>query len=679
MKRLRQIIFLLVVIALLLVNCTRSKIVNETDYDQLYAVWYDNDYKDSLAQALKPAVQRALTLSNTVDNRVSIDSVLNELRWTRDSVSFHKLSRKAIKYAKSKSDEYMLANAYNDIGMYYHDLNVMDSTFYYYIKAENVYKQVGDSMKIGEMEFYQARLLFEKGLHMESEVKVSNALHILKDYPLNPIPFEANQLMALCLLERNDYKEAKKYMLEALTLMQKDFKQNKVLDKPRLVLALSMLYLNLSEVSYLLKNYSEAINYAKVGLTYTNSDTPDVMIGVIKSYIAMSNMCLALDTHDDIDGEEYIKEIRKTYEEAKRINNPYIANAMAMTAAELYLKINDSEKAFEWAEKSFELSKERDIKVAQRRALEFLVLNKEYDNKEQVRQIIELGRDLEEQDYATRNRFARIAYETERIETENSQLRNMISTIVSISLVIVLTLVIGVYVYRLKNKNKEIQFIKDQQEANESIYQLILERSVIATEVKNNVRNKIAKDIHDGVVNGIFTIRFNLQQLKSENEDMKGILVNELQSLEKRTRDISHSLIDNELFEHNKFVSLIEDLLALQKNQWNTEFLLDYENAVDLEDLSALDKVNTYFIIREAIQNVNKYSQASICKVSFTKEKKNVVIKIKDNGVGFDEGSSRDGMGLQNMNERAIALHSELIIHSKKGMGTELMFKIKIK
>ncbi|WP_240485510.1 sensor histidine kinase [Myroides marinus] len=114
----------------------------------------------------------------------------------------------------------------------------------------------------------------------------------------------------------------------------------------------------------------------------------------------------------------------------------------------------------------------------------------------------------------------------------------MISTIVSISLAIVLTLVIGVYVYRLKNKNKEIRFIKDQQEANESIYGLILERSVIATEVKNNVRNKIAKDIHDGVVNGIFTIRFNLQQLKSENEDMKGILVNELQSLEKRIRDI---------------------------------------------------------------------------------------------------------------------------------------------
>jgi signal transduction histidine kinase len=679
MKRLRQINFLLVVITLLLINCTRPRIVNETDYDQLYAVWYDNDYRDSLAQVLQPAVQRALTLSNTADNRVSIDSVLSELRWTRDSISFFKLGRKAIKFAKAKSDDYMLANAYNDIGMYYHDLNVMDSTFYYYIKTENIYKQLGDSVRIAEMEFYQARVLFEKGMHMESEVKVSNALHILKDYPLNPIPFEANQLMAICLMERKDYPEAKRYLLQALDLMQKDLKQNKVLEKPRLILALSMLYLNLCDVSYMLENYKEASDYAAVGLTYTNSDTPDVMVSVLKSEKAMADLSLALKHNQEVDGEAYILKTIEAYEEASKVNNPYFMNYMAMVASDLYIKINDTVKALEWANKSYQISKERDIKVAQRAALEFMVLHKEYENKDEVKQIIELSRLMEEQDYATRNRFARIAYETERIEIENGQLRNIISTVVIISLVVVLALMGGVYIYRLKNKNKEIRFIKEQQEANESIYQLILERSSIAADIRNTVRNRIAKDIHDGVVNGIFTIRFNLQQLQTNNDALKEVLVKELQNLEKSTRDVSHSLIDNELFEHNKFVSLIEDLLALQKNQWNTEFLLDYESSVDLEDLPALDKVNTYFIIREAIQNINKYSQASICKVSFTKEKENVIIKIKDNGVGFDEGSSRDGMGLQSMNERAIALHSELIIYSKKDIGTELMFKIKVK
>ncbi|APA93719.1 hypothetical protein BK054_16125 [Myroides sp. ZB35] len=80
MKKLRQINFLFVVLALLLVNCSRSKKLNGTDYDQLYAVWYSDDYRDSLAETLKPSVKKVLSLKNTPDNRVFIDSVLNQLR-----------------------------------------------------------------------------------------------------------------------------------------------------------------------------------------------------------------------------------------------------------------------------------------------------------------------------------------------------------------------------------------------------------------------------------------------------------------------------------------------------------------------------------------------------------------------------------------------------------------------
>ncbi|WP_121967464.1 sensor histidine kinase [Myroides sp. N17-2] len=680
MKRLRHINFFLVVIALLLVNCTRSKIVHETDYDQLYAVWHDNDYKDSLALALKPAVEKALTLKNTVDNRFYIDSVLSQLRWTRDSVSFFKLSDKAVEYAKNKSDEYMLANIYNDIGMYYHDSNVLDSTYYYYIKAENVYKTIGDSMKIGEMEFYQARLLFEKGLTMESEVKVSNALHLLQKYPLNPVPFEANQLMALCLLERNDYVNAKSYLLTALTLMQKDLNKNKILGKKELSTALMMLYYNLSEVSYYLGDYMKASEYAALGLTHRTPNSLSIIVSFLESNIAKADLMLAVKDNKEIGAKEksYITKLEKTYEHSLDINNYFSANEMAISTAELYFAIHDNVKAFEWAEKSYQLSKDRDIKVAQRKALEFIVTHKDYENNEQVKEIIKLTHDLDEIDYATRNKFARIAYETEKIETENVELKEVIMMLFITSLSIILALLLGVYVYRLKNKNREIRLIKGQQEANESIYQLILERGMIATEVKTAVRNKIARDIHDGVVNGIFTIRFNLQQLQTENESLKSILITELLQLEKSTRDISHSLIDNELFKDTKFLSLVEELVMLQKNQWNTNFTLEYEEDLALDNLTAIEKVNTYFIIREAIHNVNKYSEASQCTISFVKDVDSVEIKIKDNGVGFELHSKADGIGLANMSERALSLHSKLVMYSEKGCGVEVLFKISV-
>lgn len=679
MKKLRQINFLFVVFALLLVNCNRSKIVSKTDYDQLYAVWYDNDYKDSLAQVLKPAVDRALSLKNTADNRIIIDSVLSELRWTRDSISFLKLTRKAIGFAEAKSDEYMLANIYNDVGMYYHDLGIMDSTYYYYIKAENVYKELGDSMKIGEMEFYQARLLFEKGLVMESEVKVANALRILERYPLNPIPFEANQMMALCLLERQDFASAKSYLLTALALMKKEFNKNKILDRGKLSDALMMLYYNLSELAYFRKDYKEAYDYAAAGLVYKWAETTPIILDFLEANMAKSDLMLAVTHNKEIGAKErsFITKIEDTYAHSLEISNYFAANEQAMSAAGLYIAIRDSVKAFEWAEKSYQLSKDRDIKVAQRTALEFLLSHQEYENKNQVKQIIELNKALEEQDYTTRNRFARIAYETEKVVTENNELRNAVLLIVVTSLIIILGLSAGVFIYRLRNKNRELNFITEQKEANESIYQLILEKSTIATEVKQSVTNRIAKDLHDGIVNNIFTIRFNLQQLQTENESLKNTLITELEYLEKSTRGLSHSLINNELFGETKFISLIEDLASLQKNKWDTIFNLECSDSDYLEELTAMEKVHTYFIIREAIHNVNKYSKASLCTISFVGDKEGITVRIKDNGIGFDVKVPRGGIGIQNMKERALTLASELHVFSKINLGTEVIFKVK--
>lgn len=677
MKRLRQINFLSVVITLLLVNCTRPKDVSQTDYEQLYGVWYDNAYKDSLAQVLKPAVHRALKLPNSKHNRVIIDSVLHELRWTRDSVSFFKLSDKAIDFAQAKSDPYLLANAYNDIGMYYQDLGVLDSTFYYYIKAENIYKELNDSIRMGEMEFYQARVLFEKGLHMESEVKVSNALHILRNEPLNPVPFEANSLMALCLIERKDYAAAKGYFLKGLTLMKQDFNKNIVLEQDQLKLAMAMLYLNLSDVAYLLKDYNLSLKYATEGLTYVSSGTTSLLKVVLEANIDANKLMLNVGNKVSIGNDLYLKGVISGYDEAIKVNNMIYANHQAMMIAELNLAMQDTVKAFSWADISYGISKERKILIDQRTALEFMLRHSVIKDSKQVDEVIDLSHEIEGLDYLTRNRFARIAYETEKIAIENDELKSLVFMLVIASLTIILGLSIGVFFYRLRMKDKKLYLVKQQQKAEESIYQLILEKNSIESKTKKAVYNKIAKDIHDGVVNGIFTVRFNLQQLETTNEDFKRKLIVELESLEKSTRGISHDLINNELFKEVKFCNLIEELVSLQKNKWKTKFAFKKVEQLDLEYLSAVEKVNIYYIIREALQNVNKYSQASHCTVSIVMDSNRVMVSIKDDGVGFDVEKESEGLGIENMKERATFLKSRLNIISKRGSGVQIFFEIK--
>ena len=58
-------------------------------------------------------------------------------------------------------------------------------------------------------------------------------------------------------------------------------------------------------------------------------------------------------------------------------------------------------------------------------------------------------------------------------------------------------------IYRLKSKNKELLFIREQQEANEKIYQLMLTQQSETEQARNEERNRIAMELHDGIVNSV--------------------------------------------------------------------------------------------------------------------------------------------------------------------------------
>lgn len=653
-----------------MVNCSKPLADSGTDFEQLYALKNSNEYKDSLAQALQPSYKYAMTLTNTEENRKYMDSVLMGLRWTRDSVSFLSLANLAQKYAIAKKDDYALAKVYNNKGMYYHDVEKLDSTFYYYLLVENIYKNYNDSIRIGECEFYQARLLYEMGLFMESEAKVSNALLLLHNYSNNAIPFEANQLMALNLMARKDYVEAERYFIQAINLMKKDNNKGNVLDGEFLKIALAAANGNLAGVLYMQGKYQESKDYAEFALNSVTEGGYPLLVSYIKTVKATADFQLTGD-------ERAFEIIKANYKIDSTLNDTHRMFMTAMELAELYLNGGYKEQGIQWGRKAYNLVQDNDYQPMQRDALEFLVLNEDHKMRSEVTKLIHLNRALEERDNTTRNRFARIAYETNIIEAENDHLRGVISMTRIIAIPILFIIIILFYIFRLRSKNRALKLIQAQKQSNESIYQLIIEKNTITTQVKKAERNRIAKDLHDGVVNGIFTIRFNLQQLDCDNIALKKVLIEELQKLEGSTRDLSHSLRDIELFKENKFSDLIEDLFRLQRNAWNTEFIIKGKNDVNIEALTSSDKVNIYYILTEAIQNVNKHSQATKCILSFSQVKNRVVFNICDNGVGIGNVKG-EGIGMSNMKERASFLKSSLDISTPIGGGTSITFSVKV-
>jgi signal transduction histidine kinase len=79
-----------------------------------------------------------------------------------------------------------------------------------------------------------------------------------------------------------------------------------------------------------------------------------------------------------------------------------------------------------------------------------------------------------------------------------------------------------------------------------------------------------------------------------------------------------------------------------------------------------------YFCILEALQNIQKYAQATSAVVRLREDGDQLSVEVSDDGRGFDVATTSRGNGLTNMEDRLDALGGTLQIASSPGNGTIL-------
>jgi signal transduction histidine kinase len=103
----------------------------------------------------------------------------------------------------------------------------------------------------------------------------------------------------------------------------------------------------------------------------------------------------------------------------------------------------------------------------------------------------------------------------------------------------------------------------------------------------------------------------------------------------------------------------------------------DIPETIPAFHLSAEARRNIFLVVKEAIHNIVKHSEATevLIKVSFTQQC--LEIRVKDNGRGFSTGEpSRFGNGLRNMEKRTNDIGGRFGIASKPGQGTEVTLSV---
>jgi len=185
-------------------------------------------------------------------------------------------------------------------------------------------------------------------------------------------------------------------------------------------------------------------------------------------------------------------------------------------------------------------------------------------------------------------------------------------------------------------------------------------------------RERIGKELHDGVIQSLFAVGMHLQGLATATGDD-----NISRNLESAVEDIDHAIRDL----RNYIFGLRPGILAdRQLDQALKEMATDFAARsgvvtvveVDGEAASRLTSraADVVQIVREALSNVGRHGAATTCRVSVERNAAGLMIEVDDDGQGFDVELTRSGMGLQNLQERVGSLGGVFQIESTPGEGT---------
>lgn len=202
-------------------------------------------------------------------------------------------------------------------------------------------------------------------------------------------------------------------------------------------------------------------------------------------------------------------------------------------------------------------------------------------------------------------------------------------------------------------------------------------------EAEENERQRIAKDLHDGVGQMMSAAKMNLSAFESEidfaSEEQKKSLEKVIQLVDescKEVRTVSHIMMPNALLKNN-LDAAIRDFV----NKLNNKTLQAHVNTEGLDERMASNiETVLYRVIQECVHNAIKHAGATTLDISLIRDRDGISGTIEDNGKGFDiaDQSNFEGIGLKNITTRIEYLKGTVDFDSAPGRGTVVAFHVPV-
>ena len=220
---------------------------------------------------------------------------------------------------------------------------------------------------------------------------------------------------------------------------------------------------------------------------------------------------------------------------------------------------------------------------------------------------------------------------------------------------------------------------------NARLYESLKEERDRLVVVEDDIRKRLARDLHDGPTQLLASIIMSLDFTKAMLDRSPAAALTEIDQAatvaQKALKQLRTFLFDLRpvILETQGLIPALEVYVERLRETDNLNMVLTVEK--EFERLSAKAEVAIFAVVQEAVNNAKKYAKADRIDLIFQPEpdQDTLNVFIKDDGQGFDVHEmqagydARGSLGMINMQERSNIIEGTFTIHSEPGKGTEVV------
>ena len=574
------------------------------------------------------------------------------------------IARNSLELARSIDYKEGITDAINIIGINFDINGEPDSAIYYYNLFLKNGQEMNDSLRIGKAYNNMGMLNWHQGNFTEAIEMFYRSLKINEKLENKIGIGNGTSNIGLIYMELKQYYNSLKYSKQSFNI------RKEIKDSTRLTSScnnIGICFKNLNQLD-------SAIYYYQLGIDYAIALDNNRKLAEL--YTNLGN--LYVENDNATKGYEVL--IRALELNQSESSKAALYNSLSGTC---YI-LNKPNEALDFALKSYQLNKATDghghIGDSYLNLAQAYYLNKQYDkaneyylkwgeSKDSIysSENAQAVADLETR-YQTEKKEKEIARKDLEIAEQDLKLSNRNKLLFGFGGGILVIIFLSLYLIQ-RNRRKA------QHEKNEAIINEKdkgLKAIIIAQEEE---RKRIAKDLHDGIVQRIAGIILGWRKLLDKNENTEELDL--LKSLEKSSedlRDISHRMMPRALSELGACAA-IEDML--EKSLGNTKIRFQFEHFGIKNRLAENIEITLYRVTQELVNNIIKHSKATDVNIQLFKANFDVILIVEDNGKGFSS-PSKTGVGLLNIFSRVNTVKGEVNFEPSPQSGTLVTVKIPI-